>query len=190
MDTQGPVALSERHVGVRLFSKGEQLVSAARNRIPHFLKWSMLVLAVVGLGIAIIATRVNGTVKPVSAASMPPGLAAIHVSKSGVPAFTTADVQAYLDSNPFPGGPTLKGSKPAVAQIAFASKEQAITWMRGESLDELPAHAAVCYVRLSGPFSSQHIHAPKGATLSTVFQTGYMVFDAQTGNLLVWGLLP
>ena len=49
----------------------------------------------------------------------------------------------------------------------------------------LPDDALVCYVELRGALT---FAAAPGVTLT--FQRGYEVFDAHTGNLLMWGGRP
>jgi hypothetical protein len=115
-----------------------------------------------------------------------PGRPAIRPTQAGTPAFTETDVREYLATNVFPGGVTLSGASPAITEIMFVTSKQASDIMKGEYVG-LPHTAPVCYVQLQGPFSSESHSSPKGARPAT-YQLGEMVFDAQTGNLLMWGV--
>jgi hypothetical protein len=115
-----------------------------------------------------------------------PGIPAIRPSQAGVPAFAEADVRQYLATSGFPGGRTLSGAKPTITQIVFVTSKQASEMMQGESVG-LSDAALVCYVHVQGPFSGASISAP-GARPGGDYQMAHMVFDAQTGNLLLWGV--
>jgi hypothetical protein len=162
-----------------------------------------LALALVGGGLVFAATRAPTTAAtPPAVAAGPrtrpaPGTPAIHptlsgaaVTRNGGATYTVADVQQYLAANPgaFPPNRPIQPLK--VAQIAFMTREQAEANMHGESLDgQVPPGGLVCYVKLTGPFSTVSLSMPAGAKPWTA-STGEMVFDAQSGNLIVWGLTP
>ena len=59
--------------------------------------------------------------------------------------------------------------------------------MGGEYISR-PDSALVCYVELRGPFFPTHVSVPPGQALPETVDGGIEVFDAQTGNLLVWGV--
>jgi hypothetical protein len=59
--------------------------------------------------------------------------------------------------------------------------------MKGEFVG-IPDSGMVCYVELYGPFYTTMISVPPGQTLPPTIDKGVEVFDAQTGNLLLWGL--
>lgn len=98
--------------------------------------------------------------------------------------FTISDVQAYLQTHPFPGGHPVPGATASVVTIQFMTSEQASALMHGAQTG-LPATASVCYVKLHGPFTQEGSPVPPGGQLPTV-DYGVEIFDAQTGNLLMW----
>jgi outer membrane protein assembly factor BamB len=121
--------------------------------------------------------------KPIS----PPSSTGITPHLKGIPAFTTADVEHYIQANGFAGGPTVSGAPPTILKILFVSSKQASDLMHGESTG-LPDDALVCYVELRGPFNPVMISEPPGASgPQKPVEIGEEVFDAETGNLLVWG---
>ncbi len=101
-------------------------------------------------------------------------------------AYTAADVQQYVLANGFPGGPVAPGGHLTIVSIQFIAAQQASNAI-GEDVGR-PADTLVCYVKLHGPFIIGAVSAPYGTTpvSSRTFQTGEMVFDAQTGNLIMW----
>lgn len=126
----------------------------------------------------------SGTQSTAASASQP-GEPAITPTQKGVPAFTVADVRQYLATHAFPGGPTVSGAPSTIVQIVFITSKQASELMQGESIG-LPDKALVCYVELHGPFLLTKAHTPPGQP-TPVAPNGELVFDAQTGNLLLWG---
>ena len=117
-----------------------------------------------------------------------PGMPAIRPSLPAVsastPRFTVADVQAYFKTHVFLGGPTVKGATVSIISVQFITSKQASVLMRGEETG-LPPTATVCYVKLRGPFTLVAPIAPGSKPLPTV-PYGVEIFDAQTGNLLMW----
>ncbi len=126
----------------------------------------------------------------------PPGAAAIPIHTSGVsantttnastPAFTKDDVIAFVNKHGFAGGPVAKGAHLKILMIQFVTAAQASQLMKGESVGR-PDDYLVCYVRVEGPFQVKDAEVPPGAKLPAA-DIGDMVFDAHTGNLLVWGV--
>jgi hypothetical protein len=100
--------------------------------------------------------------------------------------YTAADVQDYILANGFPGGPVAEGGHLSIVSIQFISAQQASQAI-GEDVGR-PSDTLVCYVVLHGPFKVGAVSAPYGTTpvSSETFQTGEIVFDAQTGNLIMW----
>jgi hypothetical protein len=115
----------------------------------------------------------------------PPGIPAIQPTKPGIPAYTVEDVRQYVLTYGFPGGKPLSGGPPVILAIQFITAQEASILMRGESADR-PDTALVCYVLVKGPFDANGKHEPEPSKAGS-FAEGEMVFDAQTGNLLVWG---
>jgi hypothetical protein len=115
--------------------------------------------------------------------AIPVSSSAIIMAKSnGVPAITAADVQPYLQTHSFMGGPTLSGKSPTIT-ITFMTAKQA-----GAKLVTTfgPSIQMVYYVEFQGPFLMENESLPPGVAVPTA-QTGFEVFDAQTGDLIEWG---
>lgn len=112
----------------------------------------------------------------------PPGVPAIKPHTSGTPAFTTTDVAQYIASQSLLR--TTSGQSPKVIKSEFITAQEASTLLQGEYIGR-PDNALVCYVELQGPFHTVG-PLPPGATNPTL-STGYEVFDASTGNLLMYG---
>ena len=109
----------------------------------------------------------------------PQGIPAIKPTKSGIPAFTVNDVRNYMQSHPLAGN-----TKSTVTGIDFLSSTEISRLLRGESTG-FPASQLLCYAQLKGTFS---FSGPPGTTVT--FQTGFMLFDAKSGNLITIGGLP
>lgn len=116
------------------------------------------------------------------------GVPAITPSQPGIPAFTIDDVKHYLASHSFEGGPTVDRSSYSIDTIQFLKAKQASVLMQGEVVG-LPDDALVCYTVLRGPFILQNVRMPPGEPIpaTPIASRGVEVFDARTGNLLVWG---
>lgn len=104
-----------------------------------------------------------------------------------------SEVKNYISKYGFPGGPTVKGVSPTVLKVLFITAKQASILMHGEDIGR-PDNALVCYVLLRGPFDTSSISVPYDAqqtpTVHKPVPLGEMLFDAHTGNLLVWGIPP
>lgn len=160
---------------------------ASRNLRPSLFSLGVLIL----IGAGLVVTIGNAQAAYTTPSSPPPhaafGAAAIPRTRTGVPAFTSDDVRQYLSTHTVPGWAGPKSSHSRILEIVFITKEQASAIMKGEDIPMLPAHALVCYVQLQGPFTDQGGFLPPAAQ-PTTFQIGEMAFDAQTGNLLGWGM--
>jgi hypothetical protein len=101
--------------------------------------------------------------------------------------FTAADVQQFIQAHGYAGGATVSGGPPTIEKILFITSKQASNLLNGEDIGR-PDNALVCYVALRGPFYSS-ITAPYGVTPPPNWteEAGYEVFDAVTGNLLLYG---
>jgi len=120
---------------------------------------------------------------PISTSS---GIAANTANNSSTPAFTQADVIAFLNKHGFYAGPLVKGAHLKILNIQFVTAKQASILMKGESIGR-PDNYLVCYVKVQGPFQDQNAEVPPGAKAPDA-NTGDVVFDAHTGNMLVWGV--
>lgn len=114
----------------------------------------------------------------------------LKLTPNKVPAFTLEDMEAYLLSAPVcPGGPTLSGQPPTIEILEFVGCKELTD--RLNLYIGLPDDAPVCHVVLRGPFHLKMISYPPGAVQGLpVAETVEEIYDAQTGNLLVWGTGP
>ncbi len=112
-----------------------------------------------------------------------PGVPAIKPSMPGrVPAFTAADVCAYIHSHHFAGN--LDDSK--ITSIQFIPSSQAVALMKGEPTGVADTEI-VCYVEFANiNVTLNDVSRPYGAQ-APVIHTGQIVYNAATGNELVWG---
>jgi hypothetical protein len=126
----------------------------------------------------------------------PPGVSAIqpsrHVPDRSQAAYGRAEVERYLESNPrlmrgVPGGPS-----PKLGTVEFLPARQAgARSSTGRSIGR-PDDALVCWVELIGPFDvSKSVSIPpslarrSGPLSFAPAPKQILVFDAQTGNLLL-----
>ena len=113
------------------------------------------------------------------------GTTANTASTSSIPAFTQNDVIAFLNKHGFYAGPLVPGAHLKILTIQFVTARQASNLMKGESVG-VPDNYLVCYVKVQGLFQLKNIEAPPNATKPTTANIGDVVFDAHTGNMLVW----
>ena len=110
---------------------------------------------------------------------------AIVPRMQGTPAFTVEDVKLYYQSHSFSAGPTVLGEPPTIESIRFMTSLEAEELLR--TFIGLPDSAMVCVVKFLGPFYPTHVSVPPGQALPRTVDRGLEVFDAQTGNRLLWG---
>jgi hypothetical protein len=113
-----------------------------------------------------------------------------YTNTSLTPAFTKSDVTTFLNKNGFYAGPLVQGVHLKILTIQFVTAKQASTLMAGESVGR-PDTYLVCYVKVQGPFQLTQVHAGPhipGMKTKTTAETGDVVFDGHTGNVLVWGV--
>lgn len=106
--------------------------------------------------------------------------------KGNTSLLTTADVAHYVTAYPFPGGPMASGGVPTIIILQLMTSREASNLLGGEDIG-LPDNAQVYFVVLRGPFVMENMHVPPGEQVPAV-DRGDEVFDAQTGNLLLWGI--
>lgn len=112
-----------------------------------------------------------------------PGIPAItpHLSSPSTSAFTADDVRHYLETHSLPGQFSLApGTKFVIVKIVFLPSKE-VTQLAEESTG-MPDSYLLCYVELHGTVK---ISGPNGGT--GILRTIHIVFDAQTGNLLMIG---
>ncbi len=118
---------------------------------------------------------------------------AIHphlVQNGSGAAFTRDDVIAYFNAHSSFFGPLVPGAHLKILTIQFVTAKQASQLMYGESVGR-PDDAFVCYVKAQGLFYTTYMHGGPnlpGVKHPATAKDGDAVFDAHTGNLLVWGL--
>ncbi|HJT56571.1 MAG TPA: hypothetical protein VJ761_08750 [Ktedonobacteraceae bacterium] len=104
--------------------------------------------------------------------------------------FTRDDVIAFFNKHGFYAGPVVSSAHLKILTIQFVTAERASELMKGESVGR-PDTALVCYVKVQGPFRLTNIRggpAQIASKMPTTAMYGDAVFDAHTGNLLVWGV--
>ena len=122
--------------------------------------------------------------------TQPRGRSALKLTLNKVPAFTVEDMKVYLQSLPScAGGPTLSGQPPTIETLEFVGCKELTD--RLNLFIGLPDDALVCYVVLRGPFRLTLMSYPPGAVQGIpVSETVEEIYDASTGDLLVWGTGP
>jgi hypothetical protein len=120
----------------------------------------------------------------------PRGRSALKLTPNKVPAFTLEDMKAYLQSAPScVGGPTVSGQPPTIDTLEFVGCKE-LTNRLNLSIG-LPGDKLICYVVLRGPFRLTMMSYPPGAIEGIpVSETVEEIYDASTGNLLIWGTGP
>ena len=134
----------------------------------------------------------------VNASTPPPGPAHVvqfaNSVNGGAPAIaprsdgqllTRTDISQYVTTHQSAGGPTTSGAFPQMKWDRLVTSKAAETLLKGEQTG-LKDNAMVHVVLLHGPFVLTEMLAPPGVKIPTVSDI-YEVFDAQTGNLLLWG---
>ncbi len=119
-----------------------------------------------------------------------PGIQPHLPQNASGPAFTQDDVIAFFNKYGFYAGPVVPGAHLQILMIQFVTAKQASQLMYGESVGR-PDDYLVCFVKVRGPFLLTNVHGgpPRpNAKVPTTAEDGHAVFDAHTGNLLVWGL--
>lgn len=161
-------------------------------RTKSFWTGLVLVLALCSVSLVVIVTTPHRQATAASIQTTPQtngtrslGLPAIRpsLSANSTIRITTADVEAYINTHQFAGGLVVKGATFSIVSIQFMTSTQASALMKGEETG-LAATAPICYVKLHGPFT-QVASVPPGVKLPTVAY-GIEIFDARTGNLLMW----
>lgn len=122
--------------------------------------------------------------------TQPRGRSALKLTRNRIPAFTLEDMKAYLQSAPScAGGPTLSGQPPTIDTLEFVGCKQLTD--RLNLFIGLADDALVCYVVLRGPFWMKLVSYPPGAIHGIpVSETVEEIYDARTGDLLVWSAGP
>lgn len=115
--------------------------------------------------------------------SSPVGTRAITALTGATPAFTTADVERYVATHPLLPGVSGR-VKPTVTKIEFVSSAEASNRLAGETTG-FPDDHLLCYVELQGPVT---FSGPNGTKVT--YPRGVLIFDAQSGNLVILGGMP
>ena len=135
------------------------------------------------------AMQAPGPTRPERGNPYPPGGPAIQPRITGADpstaAYTEADVRQYLAAHPML--PTTDGTEPVIAKVLFIPASQASALMRGASIGR-PDTTLVCYVEVHGNLSTSWVRVPEPGLMPGPAHVGVLVFDAQTGNLLIRGL--
>jgi hypothetical protein len=108
------------------------------------------------------------------------GIPAINPTGAGVPAFTADDMSKYALNNPLPGL-VGQGGSPSVSRDEFLTSEVLALLLNTPT--NQPDGTLLGYVELKGDFSFPGADPDHPLR----FPYAYEVFDAKTGNLLLWG---
>jgi hypothetical protein len=100
---------------------------------------------------------------------------------SAIPAFTADDLAAYVKTNPLPGN-LASGGTPTITRNQFLTAAD-LRNLLGISLGR-SENALLGYVEMKAGFA---IGGPGSSSLPPVYPYSYAIFDAQTGNLLMYG---
>lgn len=142
------------------------------------------------IGSALFASEPSGERVPTPDALIPPqGSAAIkpHITAMGTPAFGPQDVRDYFATTAPPYWDSTT-PRPVIEAIEFLSAADVESRL-GTSTDR-PLGALLCLVTIRGQFVPP---VPPGVQLQTRPDPNtlmHLVFDGQTGNLLVFGFPP
>ncbi|GCE50744.1 hypothetical protein EI42_05625 [Thermosporothrix hazakensis] len=100
--------------------------------------------------------------------------------------FNEDDVRDYITKNGFIGGPPDPGTTIEIKTIQFITASNASEQIGREDIGR-NADDLVCFVEVKGSFTLArgHIVIPQKDALKR--KGGFMIFDAYTGNLLLWG---
>jgi len=116
------------------------------------------------------------------------GLTAIPVSRPGqVPAFTTEELGRFAETHPIPNL-VMIDIKTRVIKVDCGQTEKSVSSLLRGKETGLPDGTRLCYVELQGRFAisgPRSVSKPPRAT--SIFNTAFEVFDANTGNLLLSG---
>ncbi len=116
-----------------------------------------------------------------------PGIPAIlprtGAFSSNQPSFTRDDVTYYANMHLLPQTQLSSGTL-TVANVSFMLSQQASSMFQGEPIG-VADDTLVCVVELHG--NVVFLHNAPGATKPLAFTRVYEVFDAHSGNLLMWG---
>jgi hypothetical protein len=114
-----------------------------------------------------------------------------HLSQNGAgPAFTQDNVVAFFQKYGFYAGSVVAGAHLQILTIQFVTAKRSSQLMVGESVGR-PDDTLVCFVKVEGPFLISNVRGGPhraNAKVPTTAKYGDAVFDAHTGNLLVWGV--
>jgi len=178
---------------------------------PRYLWRALVAVAVLasalGLGYDRAPAAVRAGTYPPTTDPGPPGVPAIipepalkarALASTTVPYTTTAtyavaDVQAYLAAHLPALFPTTDGQPAVVARVLFIPARVASAYLLDSDIGRSP-ETLVCYVEITGSLSTAMIHRPVRFDHRThrfhyivtgPAHLGELVFDAQTGNLLM-----
>ena len=104
---------------------------------------------------------------------------------ANTPRISKVDVENYVKVHQFQGGPSVAGTTPNVTVIDYITSKEASQKLKNDSIG-LADNAMVYYVKWQGSFNLTNVSAPPGAVPFKPASEGVEIFDAQTGNLLLW----
>jgi hypothetical protein len=161
------------------------------RRLPILAAIALLALTLVGVSFAAFSNASATTSNPPPPLNHPKliyqdGMPAIPPRTNGT-LLSIADVQHYVLTQPFPGGPTVSHQQPKIVKLLLTTSRQASNLLGGEYVTS-SENLKVYFVVLNGPFLMENISLPQGINEMPTANHVFEVFDAQTGNLIVWGI--
>jgi hypothetical protein len=161
-------------------------------RIPRLMLLplaGLVVLVVMGVVFLTLQTNANST------PTVPPeirqaqfhtgsntGMTAITPKSNAAIAFSTSDVQAFIQAHGFMGGAVVSGHTLKILSIQLLTPQQADAW--GAELTAYTSTKMVYVVKMEGPFHNTNVKTLAGGPSTSL--VGYEIFDAHTGNMLEW----
>jgi len=115
--------------------------------------------------------------------TVPVGSPAITPRTTGTPSFSVDDAKQYVATHHVPMGMS-RDTKPVITRAEFLTSREVSDLLHGAATG-FPADHQLCYVELQGPVT---FSGPQGAKVT--YNRGVLIFDAQTGNLVIGGGLP
>lgn len=148
---------------------------------------TLILSGVVAQNTGATALAATGTATPVNTGSKALGIPAI-APRSGAfsasqPTFTSDDVVRYVNAHAVPQARLSNGTL-TVTKVSFMTSQQVSILLNGESTG-VDDDTLLCVAEMQGNVVFMHNSPDARTPLS--FTNVYEVFDAHTGNLLMWG---
>lgn len=124
---------------------------------------------------------------PLSAVGLPAIPPRLQSDGKTRPSFTEQDVKDYIARNGFIGGTTAPGTAITIKTLQFMTAQEASKRLGGEDISR-NMDSLVCMVEIQGSFTLTHMHMVIPQKDALTQKNGFLIFDAYTGNILLWGV--